>query len=150
MCKFRRKRLKKKLIKEEYASKKALNRHIDPKVTASNIWGGVISSLRRRDLTALYTACGDVRDINLDGDELNVFVDDEYLYNIIAGERNIEILQQAVKEVDDVKVDYVEGVYTLRNNAPKYVPYERANPLSDIRSSLSEFTVSDVLNTFYF
>ena len=55
-----------------------------------------------------------------------------------------------VKEIDDVKVDYVEGVYTLRNNSPKYVPYERANPLSDIRSSLSEFTVSDVLNTFYF
>ena len=114
MCKFRRKRLKKKLIKEEYASKKALNRHIDPKVTASNIWGGVISSLRRRDLTALYTACGDVRDINLDGDELNVFVDDEYLYNIIAGERNIEILQQAVKEVDDVAS--IKIVYNKKEN----------------------------------
>jgi hypothetical protein len=114
MCKFRRKRLKKKLIKEEYAPKKASNRHVDPKVTASNIWGGVISSLRRRDLTALYTACGDVRDINLDGDELNVFVDDEYLYNIIAGERNIEILQQAVKEVDDVAS--IKIVYNKKEN----------------------------------
>ena len=114
MCKFGRKRLKKKLIKEEYAPKKASNRHIDPKVTASNIWGGVISSLRKRDLTALYTACGDVRDINLDGDELNVFVDDEYLYNIIAGERNIEILHQAVKEVDDVAS--VKIVYNKKEN----------------------------------
>lgn len=56
------------------------------------------------------------------------------------------------KEVDEDTnvISYIDGVKKLRDNAPKYVPYERPNPLSDIRSSLSEFTVSDVLNTFYF
>lgn len=48
------------------------------------------------------------------------------------------------------KVIYLEtGVKKLRDNGHKYVPYKRANPLDDIRSSLGEFTVSDVLNTFY-
>jgi len=58
-----------------------------------------------------------------------------------------------IKEVDEVdiqEITFVEGVQQLRDNGHKYVPYVRANPLDDIRSSLSEFTVSDVINTFYF
>lgn len=58
-----------------------------------------------------------------------------------------------IKEVDEVdiqEITFVEGVQQLRDNGHKYVPYIRANPLDDIRSSLSEFTVSDVINTFYF
>lgn len=64
-----------------------------------------------------------------------------------------------IKEVDEVDIQEVretfqevtllEGVQQLRDNGHKYVPYVRANPLDDIRSSLSEFTVSDVLITFY-
>lgn len=53
-------------------------------------------------MTALYTACGDVRNYILDGDELVIYIDDEYLYNIIAGEKNIQILQEIVSEVDAV------------------------------------------------
>ena len=54
-------------------------------------------------------------------------------------------------EVDETfqEVTLLEGVQQLRDNGHKYVPYVRANPLDDIRSSLSEFTVSDVINTFY-
>lgn len=64
-----------------------------------------------------------------------------------------------IKEVDEVDIQEVretfqevtllEGVQQLRDNGHKYVPYVRANPLDDIRSSLSEFTVSDVLRIFY-
>ncbi len=56
--------------------------------------------MRERDLTALYTACGDVRSINLDGDDLVVYIEDEYLYNIIAGEKNLQLLQEIVKDID--------------------------------------------------
>ena len=54
-------------------------------------------------------------------------------------------------EVDETyqEVTLLEGVKQLRDNGHKYVPYVRANPLDDIRSSLSEFTVNDVLKTFY-
>ena len=54
-------------------------------------------------------------------------------------------------EVDETfkEITLLEGVQQLRDNGHKYVPYVRANPLDDIRSSLSEFTVSDVLRTFY-
>lgn len=64
-----------------------------------------------------------------------------------------EVSDVDIKEVDEVdiqKITLVEGVQQLRDNGHKYVPYVRANPLDDIRSSLSEFTVSDVINTFYF
>ena len=54
-----------------------------------------------------------------------------------------------IKEVDEVDNTFVEGITALRDNGPKYVPYERKNPLDDIRSSLSEFTVNDIINTFY-
>lgn len=53
-------------------------------------------------MTALYTACGDVRNCNLEGDELVIYIEDEYLYNIIAGEKNIQILQDIVCEIDDI------------------------------------------------
>ena len=60
--------------------------------------------------------------------------------------------EEVCAEVDEIEVQeisLVEGVQQLRDNGHKYVPYVRANPLDDIRSSLSEFTVSDVLRTFY-
>ncbi len=64
-----------------------------------------------------------------------------------------EVSDVDIKEVDEVdiqEITLVEGVQQLRDNGHKYVPYVRANPLDNIRSSLSEFTVSDVINTFYF
>ena len=59
--------------------------------------------------------------------------------------------EEVCAEVDETfkEITFVEGVQQLRDNGHKYVPYVRANPLDDIRSSLSEFTVSDVINTFY-
>ena len=62
-----------------------------------------------------------------------------------------EIDEVDIQEVDETfqEVTLLEGVQKLRDNGHKYVPYVRANPLDDIRSSLSEFTVSDVLRTFY-
>ena len=60
-----------------------------------------------------------------------------------------EVVEEDV-EVNDNVIDFVQGVQQLRDNGHKYVPYERPNPLDDIRNSLSEFTVNDVLNTFYF
>ena len=60
--------------------------------------------------------------------------------------------EEVCAEVDETfqEITLVEGVQQLRDNGHKYVPYVRANPLDDIRNSLSEFTVSDVINTFYF
>ena len=72
-----------------------------------------------------------------------------------SGERVEGTLDELINN-DDVEdgsidvIDFVEGVQKLRDNGHKYVPYERPNPLNDIRNSLSEFTVNDVLNTFYF
>ena len=59
--------------------------------------------------------------------------------------------EEVCVEVDETfqEITLVEGVQQLRDNGHKYVPYVRANPLDDIRSSLGEFTVDDVLRTFY-
>ena len=61
----------------------------------------------------------------------------------------VEEVVEEVIEVNDNVIDFVQGVQKLRDNGHKYVPYKRPNPLDDIRNSLSEFTVDDVLNTFY-
>ena len=62
-----------------------------------------------------------------------------------------EVDEVDIQEVDETfqEVTLLEGVQQLRDNGHKYVPYVRVNPLDDIRSSLSEFTVNDVLRTFY-
>ena len=62
-----------------------------------------------------------------------------------------EIDEVDIQEVDEMfqEVTLLEGVQQLRDNGHKYIPYVRVNPLDDIRSSLSEFTVNDVLKTFY-
>ena len=74
----------------------------------------------------------------------------------IYGERVEGTLEELINndEVEDGSIDVKEvsleeGVNILRENGHKYVPYERANPFDDLRSSLSEFTVNDVVNTFY-
>lgn len=72
----------------------------------------------------------------------------ESKYNIVDIKEVDEVDIQEVRETFQ-EVTLLEGVQQLRDNGHKYVPYVRANPLDDIRSSLSEFTVSDVLRTFY-
>lgn len=71
--------------------------------------------------------------------------------NYIENKYRVVEEEEVCVEVDETfqEVTLLEGVQQLRDNGHKYVPYVRANPLDDIRSSLSEFTVSDVLRTFY-
>lgn len=68
--------------------------------------------------------------------------------NYIENKYNIINIEESVDEIHQ-EVSLLEGVQQLRDNGHKYVPYVRSNPLDDIRNSLSEFTVSDVLKTFY-
>lgn len=102
MCKSRRKWCKKKLIKENYIKTVVNDKHLNPDATASALWGRVVFELRRREYTALYTACGDVRKVSLDGDKLVVQIEDEYLYKIIAGKTNMELLEDTLNFVDSV------------------------------------------------
>lgn len=71
--------------------------------------------------------------------------------NYIENKYRVVEEEEVCVEVDETyqEVTLLEGVQQLRDNGHKYVPYVRANPLDDIRSSLSEFTVDDVLRTFY-
>lgn len=66
----------------------------------------------------------------------------------IENKYNIIDIEESVDETFQ-EVTLLEGVQQLRDNGHKYVPYVRSNPLDDIRNSLSEFTVSDILKTFY-
>lgn len=71
--------------------------------------------------------------------------------NYIENKYNTVEEEEVCVEVDETfqEVTLLEGVQQLRDNGHKYVPYVRSNPLDDIRNSLSEFTVSDVIKTFY-
>ena len=108
VCKPWWKWCKKKLIKENYTKTVVNDVHLDPDATATALWGRVVFALRQKEYTALYTACGDVRKVSLDGDKLIVCIEDEYLYNIIAGKTNLELLEQTLRTIDSVaKIEIV-------------------------------------------
>ena len=74
---------------------------------------------------------------------------EHFVCEILNKEKRYQEIMNIIEKNDNV-IDFVQGVQRLRDNGHKYIPYERPNPLDDIRNSLSEFTVDDVLNTFYF
>lgn len=62
----------------------------------------MVSGLRNSDYTALFTACGDVRKVAIDGDNLIATIEDEYIYNIIISENNMAILKSVLKDIDEM------------------------------------------------
>ena len=56
--------------------------------------------MRKSSHTILHTACGDIRQIQLNGNELVVYVEDDYLYNVINKPNNLKILIDTIKQVN--------------------------------------------------
>ena len=49
----------------------------------------------------LHTACGEIRDFRIENNILNVFVKEEYLYNILKKDDTCVILTKLLKEIDE-------------------------------------------------
>ena len=86
----------------------------------------VILKLRQENMMALYTACGDIRDVKIIKNELLINIKDEYLYSLVTNEKNYNILSSLLSDVEsgitlkfvliEKKVDYVENnIKKLKN-----------------------------------
>lgn len=60
-------------------------------MSAKTIWGKIVIYLRENKQVALYVACGDITDVELEGDNLIVNISDNMLWNLLnEGKREIE------------------------------------------------------------
>ena len=103
MCQFKS---KKKLINDDEDFEKTSSSNVETKekikvlLKPNVIWGKVIYSLRQMNLVALHTACGEIRNVEIDENVLTVFVKEEYLYNVLKNEDNFKNIEKVLKLVD--------------------------------------------------
>lgn len=95
---------KKKLINDDFSDnfedKKVVEEKIVCDINANVLWGKVIYKLRQNNLLALHTACGEIRNVKLADNCLNIYVVEEYLYNVLKREENFESIQRVLKTID--------------------------------------------------
>ena len=70
------------------------------KFDARFIWGSLIVKLRQQNHMTLHTVCGEIRDLKFEKNVINVFVKEEYLYNILKKEDNCATLTKLLREID--------------------------------------------------
>lgn len=52
-------------------------------------------------LVALHTACGEIRNVEINENVLTVFVKEEYLYNVVKTEDNFKNIEKVLKLIDN-------------------------------------------------
>lgn len=72
------------------------------------IWGTLVANLRRLNLMTLHTACGEIRDIELNGKTLNVLVKEDYLYTILTKEDSYNQILSLLRQIEaDIELKYI-------------------------------------------
>ena len=77
-----------------------MNNAMQKKVELPNakvVWGKVITRLRELHLAALHVACGDIKNVEIVGEDLIISTDQEYLLSIITKPENIDYVKNALK-----------------------------------------------------
>ena len=65
--------------------------NLNQKLSAKNIWGKIVLYLRENRLIALHVACGDITDVELEGNCLVVRAEDGMIFNLLSdGKKEIE------------------------------------------------------------
>lgn len=114
MCKFKS---KKKLINDGFEKTVETKKEVEVKqvvqteIRANVLWGKVVFKLRQLELVSLHTACGEIRDVKIVGNELTVFVKEEYLYNVLTREENFNNIKKVLKLIDnalELKIEKLE------------------------------------------
>ena len=64
------------------------------------------------NLVALHTACGEIRNVEINENVLTVFVKEEYLYNVLKSEDNFLNIEKVLRLIDN----------NLKLNVEKQIP----------------------------
>lgn len=69
----------------------------------------LIGNLRKLNLMTLHTACGEIRDVCLDGLTLKAVVEEEYLFNILTKVQNIEKITFYLRQINDkINIQFIK------------------------------------------
>ena len=60
------------------------------------IWGKTVLYLREHKNVALHVVCGDITNVELDGNKLVLRTEEQYLYDMISSPENVEEIKKAI------------------------------------------------------
>ena len=83
-------------------------------MNANKVWGGLITKLRNLNLITLYTACGEIRKVKFNENNLVVFVGEEYLFKILNKDDNVNKIEEILR-CDYAKIN-IQFVKDFENN----------------------------------
>lgn len=86
---------------ENQNTKIQVNTYFNQPKSPKFIWGTLVANLRRLNLMTLHTACGEIRDIELSGNALNVLVKEDYLYTILTKENNYNQILALLRQIEE-------------------------------------------------
>ena len=66
------------------------------KMSAQTLWGKVILYLREHNDRILHVMCGDIRDVEYDGEEFVISSKEDYVVNMLNDKTNYDELQKAL------------------------------------------------------
>lgn len=85
---------------ENQTQKVEVNNYINQHKSPNFIWGTLVANLRRLNLITLHTACGEIREVELKGNTLNVLVKEDYLYTILTKENNFNQILDLLRQIE--------------------------------------------------
>ena len=91
---------------------------LENSLSAKTCWGMLVKRLKEQKMITLFTACGEIRDVEFVKNKLVVNVKESFLFNILNKDENKLIVGKMLKGIDDrieieivkkqTKVDYGE------------------------------------------
>ena len=63
------------------------------------VWGKVLTCLRESGEAALFVSCGEIEEIEIEGENLVAKTEKEYCYKLIANDQNILSIERALRDV---------------------------------------------------
>lgn len=84
------------------------------KLSPRDIWGKVIIHLRESHFVALYIACGEITDVDIQDGKFVIKTTEEYIYQLLKFEDNVKELNKTFKQlgIDNWEVIKKEKKYT--------------------------------------
>lgn len=70
-------------------------------LNAKSVWGLFVTKLKQLNLITLYTACGEIRDVKFNKNNLVVNVKEDVLFDILTKEDNKNKIEALLKNIDD-------------------------------------------------
>ena len=82
---------------------------IEDTISAKNLWGKIITTLREKEYYVLYTLCGEITSVDWENEDFVIFTQKETTYDSLLLQNNIEIMNEILhsfKENSKIKISF--------------------------------------------